>query len=176
MIQKSSGMSISEAWYLVRTKSNRETYVRDRLSRITLQVFLPMLKMFAAAPTMTSKTVPLFPQYLFVGFDLATHYFNVRYLPGVNGFVASGNEPLEVPEQIVDSVRSRCTDGFVHIRPKPLQRGDRVQVVEGPFRNFQAVFEGYLSGAKRVAILIDAIEGRAVRLIADASTVTGIAG
>jgi len=97
---------------------------------------------------MTSKTVPLFLQHLLVRFDLATHYFNVRYLPGVNGFVAAGNEPLEVPEQIVDSVRPRCTDGFVHIPSKPLQRGDRAHVVEGPFRNFQAVFEGYLSGAK----------------------------
>jgi transcriptional antiterminator RfaH len=168
-------MSASEAWYLIRTKSNRETYVRERLSHITPQVFLPMLKIFGASHV-NSKAVPLFPQYIFVRFDLAAHYFDVRYLPGVNGFVASGREPLEVPEQIVDSVRSRCTDGVVQLRPKPLQGGDRVHVVEGPFRDFEAIFEGYLSGAKRVAILINAIEGRGVRLIADVSTITRIAG
>jgi len=168
-------MSASEAWYLIRTKSNREAYVRDRLSQIAPQVFLPLLKI-SAAPHITSKAVPLFPQYIFLRLDLAAHYFDVRYLPGVNGFVTSGNEPLEVTPQIVDSVRSRCTDGFVHVRPKSLRSGDRVHIVEGPFRNFEAIFESYLSGTRRVAILIDAIEGRGVRLIAEASTITKIAG
>jgi transcriptional antiterminator RfaH len=167
-------MSASEAWYLVRTKSNRETYVRERLSHFAPQVFLPMLKVFGA-PRVNSKAVPLFPQYIFVRFDLASHYFDVRYLPGVSGFVTSGSELLEVPDRIVDSVRARCTDEVVQMRPTPLQNGDRVHVVEGPFRNFEAVFEGYLSGAKRVAILIDAIEGCGIRIIADASTVTAAA-
>jgi transcription antitermination factor NusG len=168
-------MSASEAWYLVRTKSNRETYVRERLAHFAPQVFLPMLNVFGA-PRVNSKPVPLFPQYIFVQFDLAAHYFDVRYLPGVSGFVASGSEPLEVPEQIIDSVRARCTNGVVQMRPKPLQSGDRLHVIDGPFRNFEAIFEGYLSGVKRVAILIDAIEGRGVRVIADASTVTKIDG
>jgi hypothetical protein len=44
-------------------------------------------------------------------------------------------------------------------------------MIEGPFRNFEAIFEGYLSGVKRVAILIDTIEGRGVRVVADASTI-----
>jgi hypothetical protein len=44
-------------------------------------------------------------------------------------------------------------------------------MIDGPFRNFEAIFEGYLSGARRVAILIDTIEGRGVRVVADASTI-----
>ena len=46
-----------------------------------------------------------------------------------------------------------------------------MRVIDGPFRNFEAIFQGYLSGAKRVAILIDAVEGRGVRVIADASII-----
>jgi transcription antitermination factor NusG len=80
-------------------------------------------------------------------------------------------EPLEVSEEIVDSVRARCTDGVVQLNPKPFRYGEHVRMVEGPFRNFEAIFEGYLSGVKRVAILIDTIEGGGVRVVADASTI-----
>jgi hypothetical protein len=44
-------------------------------------------------------------------------------------------------------------------------------MVEGPFRDFEAIFEGYLSGTKRVAILMKSIEGCGVRVVADASAV-----
>jgi transcriptional antiterminator RfaH len=163
-------MSTSEAWYLVRTKSNREPFVREQLSHIAPQVFLPMLKLYGSYRTNRS-VVPLFPQYIFARLHLAKHYFDIRYLPGVTGFVPAGREPVEVSDEIVDSVRARCTDGFVQLCPKPFQGGDRVRVIDGPFRNFEAIFEGYLSGAKRVAILIDAVEGCGVRVIADASTI-----
>jgi len=115
--------------------------------------------------------VPLFPQYIFARLHLAKHYFDIRYLPGVTGFVPAGREPIEVSEEIVDSVRARCTDGVVQLCPKPFRSGDRVHVIDGPFRNFEAIFQGYLSGAKRVAILINAVEGCGLRVIADASTV-----
>lgn len=165
-------MSAAEAWYLVRTKSNRETYVREQLSHIAPQVFLPMLKLFSSYSANPS-VMPLFPQYIFARLHLAKHYFDIRYLPGVAGFVPAGREPLEVSEEIVDRVRARCKDGVVQLRPKPFRGGDHVRVVDGPFRNFEAIFEGYLSGAKRVAILIDAVEGCGVRVIADASTIAG---
>jgi len=163
-------MSASEAWYLVRTKSNKEPFVREQLSHIAQEVFLPMLKLYSSYHRNRS-VMPLFPQYVFARLHLAKHYFDIRYLPGVTGFLPAGREPLEVSEEIVDSVRVRCTDGVVQLRPKPFRGGDRVRVIDGPFRNFEAIFEGYLSGARRVAILIDAVEGCGVRVIADASTI-----
>lgn len=166
-------MSAPHAWYLVRTKSHRETYVREQLSHIVPQVFLPMLKLpLLRSHRTASSVVPLFPQYLFARLHLATHYFEIRYLPGVAGFVSTGREPLQVLEEIVDGVRARCTDGVVHLYPKPFRCGEHVRVVEGPFRDFEAIFEGYLSGVKRVAILINTIEGCGVRVVSDASTIT----
>jgi len=163
-------MPASEAWYLVRTKSNRERFVREQLSHIAPQVFLPMLKQYGSYHASPS-VVPLFPQYLFARLHLAKHYFDIRYLPGVTGFVPTGREPLEVPEEIVERVRARCTDDVVYLFPKPFRGGDRVRVIDGPFRDFEAIFQGYLSGAKRVAILINTVEGCGLRVIADASTI-----
>jgi hypothetical protein len=108
---------------------------------------------------------------IFARLHLATQFFEVRYMPGVTGFVSTGCEPLAVSEEIVDSVRSRCTDSILQLNPIPLRRGEHVRVVEGPFRDFEAIFENYLSGTKRVAILMKSIEGCGVRVVANASAV-----
>ena len=165
-------MYAADSWYLVRTKPNREHYVREQLAHIVPKVFLPMLKRpVSRLHRRSPSTVPLFPQYIFVRLYLATHYFEIRYLPGVTGFVSTGCSPLEVSEDIVDSIRARCTDGVVQLYPMPFRCGDHVRMVEGPFRDFEAIFEGYLSGTKRVAILMKSIEGCGVRVVADASAV-----
>ena len=161
-------MSVQYSWYLVRTKSNRETYVREQLSHVVPETFMPMLQ----SPLFRhSSVVPLFPQYIFARLDLATHYFEIRYMPGVSGFVSAGSEPLVVSEEIVDNVRARCTGGVVQLSPKSLRLGERVRVVKGPLRDFDAIFEGYLSGIKRVAILIRTVGGSGLRVIVDASIV-----
>ena len=161
-------MSPSYSWYLVRTKSNREAYVREQLAHVVLEAFLPMLK----RPLLrNSSVVPLFPQYIFARFNLVTHYFKIRYMPGVIGFVSAGPEPLVVSQEIVDSVRARCIDGVVQMSPKSLQLGEHVHLVKGPFRDLDAIFEGYLSGTKRVAVLVRTVKGPGLRVIADASIV-----
>ena len=161
-----------DAWYLIRTKSNKEQMVQVRLSRLVKEVFAPMLKQPLPRLNRTKSSLgPLFPQYVFARLDLPTHYFDVRYMPGVTGFVCAGREPLAVPETIIHSVRSRCPNGVLELNPRPFLRGEQVHVVGGPFCDFEAIFEGYLSGAKRVAILIETIEGFGLRVVADATTI-----
>jgi transcriptional antiterminator RfaH len=165
-------MYSADSWYLVRTKPKRERFVREQLARIVSDIFLPMLKPpFARLHRATPSLVPLFPQYIFARLHLAAQFFEVRYMPGVTGFVSTGCEPLAVSEAIVDSVRSRCTDSIIQLNLIPLRRGEHVRVVDGPFRDFEAIFENYLSGTKRVAILMKSIEGCAVRVVANASAV-----
>jgi transcriptional antiterminator RfaH len=165
-------MHAADPWYLIRTKSNKERVVREQLAPIASDIFLPMLKLLFPRSRSTSPSlVPLFPQYIFARLHLATQFFEVRYMPGVMGFVSTGREPLAVSEVIVDSVRFRCTDSILQLNPRPFRRGEHVRVVEGAFRDFEAIFESYLSGTKRVAILMKSIEGCGVRVVANASAV-----
>jgi transcription antitermination factor NusG len=46
-----------------------------------------------------------------------------------------------------------------------------VRVIEGPFCDFEATFEKYLSGTKHVAILLDIVGGNSVRMVLNASAV-----
>lgn len=153
------------SWYLLRTKPNRERYVETQLSRIVPEVFLPLLNNSGYSSRSKRPLVPLFPQYIFVRADLSTHYFPIRYAPGVVSFVSTGVQPLSVPEEIIDSIRSRSTDGVVRLTQSLFQEGETVRIVGGVFRGFDAVFERYLSAGDRVSILLNAMEGHNVRLV-----------
>ena len=115
------------------------------------------------------SVAPLFPCYLFARMDLQTKYFEVKYLAGVSGLVSAGSDPLVVPDLIVTEIRARGVDDVVELREVPFDSGQSVRVVEGPFRGFDAIFERYLSGAERVAILLNTIENVGPRIVLPAS-------
>jgi transcriptional antiterminator RfaH len=160
-------------WYLVRTKAAKERWVSDQLSAIVPEVFLPMLE--ARTPRwgrMAWSVMPLFPCYVFAQFDLQTRYFDIKYMPGVQGIVSAGCDPLAVPIPVVQEIKRRGINGVVKIGPAEFDNGDRVRVVEGPFRGFDAIFERYLSGAERVAILLSAVEANGLRVVLPSSSLT----
>ncbi len=159
-----------DEWYLVRTKLGKERWVRDQLSARLSEVFLPMLK--ARMPRwgrLSMSVAPLFPCYLFVRLDLQADYFEVKYLAGVTGLVSAGADPIVVPDRIIEEIRARGVNDVIEIREVPFDSGQPVRVVEGPFRGFEAIFERYLSGAERVAILLNTIEKAGPRIVLPAS-------
>jgi len=157
-------------WYLIRTKRGKELWVRDQLSTHLSEVFLPMLK--ARIPRwgrLSMSVAPLFPCYLFARLDLQRDYFAVKYLAGVSGLVSAGSDPLVVSDAIIDEIRSRGVNAVVEIREAPFDKGQQVRVVAGPFRGLDAIFDRYLSGAERVAILLSTIETAGLRVVLPAS-------
>jgi transcriptional antiterminator RfaH len=163
------GSSLAQ-WYLIRTKPGKERWVRDQLSGTLPDVFLPMLR--ARMPRwgrLAVSVTPLFPCYVFARFELSVRYFDIKYLPGVQGLVSAGTDPLIVPETIVEEIKLRGVNDVVEIHEKPFDNGQAVRVVEGPFRGFEAIFDRYLSGAERVAILLNTIQTTSLRVVLPAS-------
>lgn len=160
-------------WYLVRTKTGKERWVRDQLTAQLPEVFLPLLE--ARIPRwgkLAWSIMPLFPGYLFARLDPQKHYFDVRYLPGVQGLVSAGTDPIAVPSAVIEEIRRRGVNGVVKIEEKDFDSGERVRIVQGPFNGFEAIFERYLSGAERIAILLNAIDAQGLRVVLPASAVT----
>ncbi len=162
-------MPDADNWYLVRTKPHKELWVRDQLAAFSTEIFLPLLRTHRRRKTIVA---PLFPCYLFARFDLRNNYFSVKYTPGVQGLVSAGREPLAVPAAIIEELARRGKDGAVELPPKAFGRGERVRVVEGPFRGFEAIFERYFSSSERVAILLDAVASQGVRVVLPAEFVS----
>ncbi len=159
-----------DEWYLIRTRPGKELWVRNQLSTRLSEVFLPMLK--ARMPRwgrLSMSVAPLFPCYLFARLDLQRNYFEIKYLAGVSGLVSAGSDPIVVSEAIINEIRSRGVNDVVEIREQPFDRGEHVRVVEGAFRGFEAIFDRYLSGAERVAILLSTIETAGLRVVLPAS-------
>lgn len=141
-----------------------------QLSRLASEVFLPLLKT-EGRTAHPGDLAPLFPQYVFLRCDLTTAYYQIRYAPGVASFVTTGNDPLPVPGVVVESVRARCVNNVVHLSPEPFRKGEPIRILSGPLRGFDAVFERYMSGAERVAILLNTAE-RSLRVIASARQIS----
>jgi len=165
-------MEQSSHWYLIRTKTGKERWVRDQLASVVPEVFLPLLKARARRWGRLADSIgPLFPGYLFARFDLQRNYFDVKYMSGVHGLVSAGTDPLAVSPSIVAEIRKWGVNDIVEIVEKPFDTGEKVVVVDGPFRGFEAIFQRYISGAERVAILLSAVEASGLRVVLSASAV-----
>ncbi len=163
-------------WYLIKTKPCKETWVRDQLMTSLPEVFLPMLetpvrrwKRTALAP------VALFSGYVFVRLDSRVQYMQVRYTHGVQNFVCAGPEPIVVSSQIIEEIKRRCVNGIVRIPAKTFKKGDRLVITGGPFEGFEAIFQHYLSGADRIALLLGAINSPGPRIVLPSCAVTHLA-
>ena len=51
--------------------------------------------------------------------------------------------PARVPDRIITEIRGRERDGLIEL-PKPpgLRRGDKVQIISGPFEDHLALYDG----------------------------------
>ena len=117
-------------------------------------------------------TAPLFPRYLFVAVDLAAQRWrSIQSTFGVARLVCNGEEPVPVPNGILEAIKKREDDhGFVQFMPRRFAPGARVQVVDGPFASCLGLLED-VRDDERVAVLLDLL-GRKVRVLIDDMALT----
>ena len=136
-------------WFVVRTKAKKEDYAVQQLERRGVAAFLPRVIEYGR-----DQIAPLFPGYLFVHIELLAQYYRVVWAPGVRSFVAFGEVPTPVQDNVVHLIRESAIDGI--IRPlSPFKPGDRVQIKSGPFAGLVAIIQRPCSPRGRVKILLD---------------------
>lgn len=156
----------NDAWYLVRTRQHKEPLVQAMLSKHAIDSFLPMLRNKQVCwGKEFLQLAPLFPCYLFARFDIQTTLHSIQRTQGAVGVVCAGSEPCEVPEFVIHEIKARQRNGMIELPDKAYFSGQKVQVVGGPFKGIQAVFEKYLSGPDRVAVILKLIGGLDVRAV-----------
>lgn len=160
-------------WYLVYTKAGKEASVHSQLSEAVQEAFLPTLKVQVHRwGKLVTSVQPLFPCYVFARFVVQCDLRRVGYTYGVRDVVRSGEEPLVVPNSVIDALKDRCARGPVELPVRPLREGEPVAVTNGAFKGFDAVFVHYLSGLQRVAILLSSLTETSIRVVLPASSLT----
>jgi transcriptional antiterminator RfaH len=166
-------MSQDSVWYVIRTKQYKERIVARSAPAVIDDVYVPLLRTKKRAlGRFIERTEPLFPCYVFARLQLAKSHHRLTRTPGVLGIVCVGSEPAEVDDFIIQEIRSREMDGLIVLPGQNFQPTQPVTIMDGALRGIEAVFERYLSGAERAAVLLNTIGRTPIRAIVRTSTIS----
>ncbi len=149
-------------WYVVHTRARAECQVIYYLEMQDYLVFCPRYsKTVRHARKATNVLVPLFPNYLFVSFDISRDQW--RAINGTRGVVRllmQGETPQPVPSGFVDSLQAQLRADAAGNWTPAFRIGETVRIAGGPFSELLGTLE-YSDAAGRVRVLLDLL-GRSV--------------
>ena len=141
----------TSCWYLLSTKSRSEKIAYDNLNNQGHETFLPTL-------THTNNPKTLFPGYIFVKPRLGASYVSIKSTRGVKQFIKFGDLLPGISESLIEFLRTRIEHfETLAMYQKKYQKGQIVSIENGPFKNFEAVFDAYDTD-KNVFILLKFLE------------------
>jgi transcription termination/antitermination protein NusG len=159
-------------WYAVHTRSRHERKVRDELLRREFEVFFPEYRAWSRRTDRRKEILrALFSGYLFVRTEmLPKQRLDILKTPSVVRIVGTGYKPVPVPEHQVNSIRlllQLSPDAGPHAL---VEKGQLVQVMEGPLRGVVGVVESSPQ-KKKIVVSVDLL-GRAVSATLDTDAVS----
>lgn len=162
----------SRRWYLVYCKPRQEAVARENLVRQGYETYLPFMRDARRRQRRRVAVVaPMFPRYLFIRLSSQTDNWGpIRSTLGVVSIVRFGREAAQVPDSLVDALRSREDEQGIQILPiEEYKPGSRVRITQGSFAGYEGIFQA-ASGRDRVTVLLD-ILGRDARTTVDTASI-----
>ncbi|WP_027967348.1 transcription/translation regulatory transformer protein RfaH [Halomonas halocynthiae] len=144
-------------WYVIQCKGGESFRAAEHLANQQFEVFHPVLQV---QKKRRDKLVwldePLFPYYVFIRLStLASNWRPIRSTRGVLKLLTFGDSlPLSVSDELIATLRDHasCDDeSAAHVY---FRAGDKVDIMEGPFKNLQALFERH-KGEERAIVLLN---------------------
>lgn len=144
-------------WYVAQLKPNAAVLAERNLVRQGYHTFMPMIERDERkAPGFTRRLRPLFPGYLFVGFDpLGGAWRSISGTRGIARLVTFGNAiPRPVSGELLQHIRSHTDPDGVFRTHQNLGLGDTVVILTGPLTDLVARIHS-LEDAGRAWVLLD---------------------
>ena len=136
-------------WYLIKTKPRQENIAKQNLENQSYLIFCPIAKM-------NNKLIVLFPGYLFIQLnDKTQNWSPINSTKGVSHFVKFGLNFAKVPTSVVEFIKNNqhiTTEKLINL--KKFKPGDKVQISDGVFKNWVAIFKCYKPD-ERVILLMN---------------------
>ncbi len=145
-------------WYVLHTRSRHESVVTDGLSKKSMEVFLPKIRVRSTRRDRRVMIhIPLFPGYVFLKTDLHPHtHLEIVKTAGVVRLIGTQQGPVPVAEDTIASLKIMVASEMPIVTGNRLQPGDRVVVVNGPLTGVVGTFVRYRNQG-RVVVNIEAL-------------------
>lgn len=148
-------------WCVVQVRAGCELAAAGLLQKnLDLNVYLPEVMQRWHGKTQLG---PLFPGYLFVRDDLGCEALaHVDGTPGCGHLVRMGSrlmcagDRVLVPDDVVQQLQAKVSrlNQVGGLPAHNLHPGDSVQIITGPMQGLSAVFQGPLTPAARIQVLL----------------------
>lgn len=158
-------------WYVLSVKPKKENAVIEMLITRSVQYYYPIVWV-QRYQNRKPKQNPYFSGYIFVNVDPAGQQAaDLRWTPGVRSFITYGGELVDVPDNIIHTIRQQVAEINANggIKPQNFLPGDELIITEGPFKGYQAVFSAKLTGNQRIRVLLQMLLNRKVAVEIDES-------
>lgn len=158
-------------WFLLTSKPHKDELAEMHLRNQGYDVYRPLAKRLRKQRgKMITRIESLFPRYLFIHLDngINDNWAPIRSTQGVNGFVRFGADAAQVPDGLIDGLKSQ--EKLLGERAIDLDRyhkGDKVIITDGPFKGLRGIFERY-DGEERVMILLEILHKQTTLAISPA--------
>ncbi len=139
-------------WYVVLTKPRQELRCQEQLQEQGGEVFLPMLEVEKLQRgKKIKKWEPLFPGYLFLQTACDNALLGkVRSTLGARQLLSFVNTLVTVNDCLITDIKHRCMQLE---KPELFKVGQKVRMLDGPFKDYEALFHKY-DGTERAVILL----------------------
>ncbi len=162
---------MAKRWYVVHTQTGHEERVKASLeNRRELhgigeeisQILIPTEKVMevrAGKKKITNRK--FFPGYVLIEMEMSERaWYLVKNTPGVSSFIGAGRNPLPLNNEEVAGIIKASEEKQEKSTPKIIfEKGESVQVKEGPFVNFSGVIDEVNPNKGKLKVLV-AIFGR----------------
>ena len=141
-------------WHLIYTKPQQEKVALDNLTRQNYQCYLPLInkeKIWRGKKILSKE--PMFPRYLFVrlSHDAQQNWSPIRSTMGVSHLVNFAGLAASLDDEMMDNLKLKIGNALL---VKVFSIGDKVQILKGPFKGMEAIFNTY-KGEERAMLFLN---------------------
>lgn len=159
---------MEKLWYVVNTYSGHESKVKEKLEMRTESMGMQDYIYRVIVPETTEvevkdgvqkeKKKKMFPGYILVEMVMSDEaWYIVRNTPGVTGFIGSsgkGAKPTPLLPQEIDRILANMGMSRIDAESE-MKKGDKVSIIDGPFKGMEGVIDSVDLENKRLNVLID---------------------
>jgi transcription antitermination factor NusG len=151
-------------WIVARTKSRREKWAAENVSRQGCEFYLPLYEVPPPrnAKLREARAAVLFPSYLFVRIESQWKFLLSTF--GIAGIIMAGEGPAPVPQLEIDKLMRRHDESGLIQLPDKFRYDQELRFRSGPFQSRIGLYKG-LNSSGRNQVLLDFLGGKRMVIV-----------